>query len=192
MVYALAGLLVLQLLGEALAQWLSLPLPGPLIGMLLLFAYLIQRGGVPAAMQECANGLLRALMLLFIPAVTGVMLYFERVGQEWLAIFAASIGGAAVTMAVTAFTLRLMLRLTGGRNHEGRDVRDLGLPGGLAAAVVDLDGARVPRRLRLYQRSGFNPVVNPVLIAVVVIIGVLLATGRRTRLTSKARSSFTS
>jgi holin-like protein len=118
MLYAFAGLLVLQLIGEALAQSLSLPLPGPLIGMLLLFGFLLQRGSVPAALQECTNGLLRNLMLLFIPAVTGVMLYFERVGQEWHAIFGASIAGAAVTMVVTVFTLRLMLRLTGGAQGE--------------------------------------------------------------------------
>lgn len=114
MLHAFAALLVLQLLGEALTQSLDLPLPGPLLGMLLLFGALLWRGAVPAGMQEAATALVRNLMLLFIPAVTGVMLYFERVGQEWLAIFGASIAGAAVTMVVTAFTLRLMIKLTGG------------------------------------------------------------------------------
>ena len=106
MVPAFALLLVFQLVGEVLVQALGLPLPGPLVGMLLLFAALLLRGGLPP-------GLLSHLMLLFIPAVTGVMMYFDRIGREWLPFLAACLLGAALTMAVTAFTLRWMLRLTG-------------------------------------------------------------------------------
>ncbi len=40
MLYAVTALFVFQLLGQALTQWLQLPLPGPLIGMLMLFAAL--------------------------------------------------------------------------------------------------------------------------------------------------------
>lgn len=113
MVPAFALLLVFQLIGEVAVQLLPLPLPGPLVGMLLLFATLVLRGVLPPALGEAANALLGHLMLLFIPAVTGVMMYFERIGQEWLPFFAACILGAAVTLAVTALTLRWMLKLTG-------------------------------------------------------------------------------
>lgn len=94
-------------------QWLGLPIPGPLVGMLLLFVVLLVRGSVPEALNETSGHLLRNLMLLFIPAVTGVMLHFERVGREWLPFLAAGIVGAAFTMAVTALTLRWMIRITG-------------------------------------------------------------------------------
>ena len=113
MVPAFALLLVFQLIGEVAVQLLALPLPGPLVGMLLLFAALVVRGALPPSLGEAANALLGHLMLLFIPAVTGVMMYFERIGQEWLPFFAACILGAAVTLAVTALTLRWMLRATG-------------------------------------------------------------------------------
>jgi len=110
MIYGFAALLVFQLIGEGLAQALRLPLPGPLIGMLLLFAALVVRGRAPESVRDSANGLLQHMMLLFIPAVAGVMLHFHRVGQEWLPFVAAGIGGAAVTLVVTALTLRFMLR----------------------------------------------------------------------------------
>lgn len=113
MLYAITTLFLCQLAGELLVQWLGLPIPGPLIGMLLLFVALLVRGGVPEALSETSGHLLRNLMLLFIPAVTGVMLHFERVGREWLPFLAAGIVGAAFTMAVTALTLRWMIRITG-------------------------------------------------------------------------------
>lgn len=112
MIQGFAALLILQLVGEVLVQSLSLPLPGPLIGMLLLFAALVVRGSVPQTLKLAADGLLQHLMLLFIPAVAGVMMLFERVGQEWLALLVASVGGAALTMVVTALALRMMLRRT--------------------------------------------------------------------------------
>jgi holin-like protein len=114
MLTAFAALLVLQLIGEVLVQSLGLPVPGPLIGMLLLFAALMLRGGVPDDLRALADSLLQNMMLLFIPAVAGVMMLFERVGQEWLPFVAACIGGAAVTLAVTALTLQWMLRRTKG------------------------------------------------------------------------------
>jgi len=113
MLYAITTLFLCQLAGELLVQWLSLPIPGPLIGMLLLFVALLVRGAVPEALSETSGHLLRNLMLLFIPAVTGVMLHFERVGREWLPFLAAGIVGAAFTMTVTALTLRWMIRITG-------------------------------------------------------------------------------
>lgn len=119
MVHAFAVLLVCQLIGEVGVQVFGLPIPGPLLGMLVLFAGLLARGELPDALRDGANALLRHLMLLFIPAVTGVMLYFDRVAREWLPFAAACIVGAALTIGVTALTLRWMLRVTGTpRDHE--------------------------------------------------------------------------
>lgn len=109
MLNGFTALLFFQLVGEVLVQWLRLPLPGPLIGMLLLFAALVLRGHVPEELREASSGLLQHLMLLFIPAVSGVMIHFERIGQEWLAFLLAGIGGTAITLVVTAFTLRFLL-----------------------------------------------------------------------------------
>jgi putative effector of murein hydrolase LrgA (UPF0299 family) len=117
-VHAFALLLVFQLVGEVAVQALALPLPGPLVGMLLLFAALVLRGELPTAMADVARALLSHLMLLFIPAVTGVMMYFDRIGREWLPFFAACLLGAALTLAVAAFTLRWMLRVTGATSES--------------------------------------------------------------------------
>lgn len=110
MLYAFAALFTFQLLGEALVRILGLPLPGALMGMLLLLGAIAALGRVPEALERTAGGLLQNMMLLFIPAIVGVMLHFERIAREWLPFLAASIGGAAVTLVVTACTLRWLLR----------------------------------------------------------------------------------
>lgn len=111
MIYAIATLFVFQLMGEIAVQWLGLPLPGPLAGMLLLFAALLLYGHVPEALGRTSGTLLQHMMLLFIPAVTGVMMHFGRVASEWRPFLVACVGGVAVTLVVTAFTLRWMLKL---------------------------------------------------------------------------------
>lgn len=124
MIEAFALILVLQLAGEAIVQALGLPLPGPLVGMLLLFAGLVWRGEVPDGLKETAAALHRHLMLLFIPAVAGVMMLFDRSGREWLALLVGGIGGAAITLVVTALTLRWMLRRSGGEPGADADRDD--------------------------------------------------------------------
>jgi len=109
MLRALTWLLLFQLVGEVTVQGCKLPLPGPVVGMLVLFAVLVMRGGVPDNLRATSDTLLHHLMLLLVPATTGVMSHFTRVGDAWLPLLLAGVGGAAVTMAVTALTLRLLL-----------------------------------------------------------------------------------
>ena len=52
MVETFLVLIGLQLLGEWLARWLHIPVPGPVLGMLLLFVGLCLRRGVPTALQH--------------------------------------------------------------------------------------------------------------------------------------------
>ncbi|MDD0811417.1 CidA/LrgA family protein [Curvibacter sp. RS43] len=113
MIHGLATLFLLQLLGEALVFALHLPVPGPLLGMVLLAAFLVWRGHVPEGLGQAAGGLLQNLMLLFIPAVTGVMMHWGRVAQEWQPFLVACVAGVAITLLVTAFTLRWLLRRSG-------------------------------------------------------------------------------
>ncbi|MDD2712404.1 MAG: CidA/LrgA family protein [Simplicispira sp.] len=110
MIYALTALLVFQFTGELAVRALGLPLPGALVGMLLLFAALLRLGRVPEALGRTTGTLLQHMMLLFIPAIAGVMLHFDRVAREWQPFLVASVVGAAVTLVVTALTLKWLLR----------------------------------------------------------------------------------
>jgi holin-like protein len=110
MLGALTLLLVFQLIGEVLAQLFALPIPGPVIGMALLFVALALRGGPSDELRDTAQNLLQHLSLLFVPAGVGVMLHFHRIGDEWLPLAASLVGSTVLTIAVTALVLRALSR----------------------------------------------------------------------------------
>lgn len=121
MIAALTWLLLYQLTGEILAHVLVLPVPGPVIGMALLFVTLVIRGHgerpIPKALQQTASTLLQHLSLLFVPAGTGVMLYLQLIVDEWLPISIALIVSTLGAMTVTALILRAMTRQKSGAHH---------------------------------------------------------------------------
>ena len=109
MLSALPQLLIFQLIGEVFARWLALPVPGPVIGMLLLFAALVLRGGADKELQTTSQTLLQHLSLLFVPAGTGVMLHLHRVADEWVALLASLLISTLATLIVTALVMKLCL-----------------------------------------------------------------------------------
>ena len=110
MIPAIASLLMFQLIGELIVHWTGLPLPGPLVGMMLLLAGLVLMGRVPLALESATGFLFRDMMLLFIPIIAGVIMHLDHVRSEWLPFLAACIAGTAITIIVTALTLQFMLR----------------------------------------------------------------------------------
>lgn len=108
MLAALTLLLLFQLAGEAIVLFFALPVPGPVIGMGLLFAALALRGGPSRELRGTAQNLLQHLSLLFVPAGVGVMLHIERIADEWLPIVAALLFSTFVTIVVAALVLRAL------------------------------------------------------------------------------------
>jgi len=108
MLGAFTVLLVYQLVGEVLVMITGLPVPGPVIGMLLLFLTLLARGSVPAWLRDTCQGLLSHLSLLFVPAGVGVMLHFKRLGAEWLPIVVALVASTVITIGVTALVMKAL------------------------------------------------------------------------------------
>lgn len=107
MIGAITQLLLFQLAGEVVARGLELPVPGPVLGMAFLFAFLVLRGGAGAELAGTSEGLLRHLSLLFVPAGTGIIVHVHRVAAEWLPIVVALVVSTAATLAVTALAVRL-------------------------------------------------------------------------------------
>ena len=111
MILALLTLLSYQLVGEVVVRAAHLPLPGPVLGMLLLFVTLLLRGGVPRDLGEVSSGLLAHLSLLFVPAGVGVVRYLPLLRDEGLALGAVLVLSTLLTLAVTGAVFYLALKV---------------------------------------------------------------------------------
>jgi holin-like protein len=121
MLATFATLLVFQCLGEGMTFALDLPIPGPVVGMLLLFAALLLSPALLERIEATGNELLRHLSLLFVPAGVGIVVSAATVRGHWLAVIVSVIASTVLTLAATAAAMRLAAPR---RPEAGRDVDD--------------------------------------------------------------------
>ena len=112
MIHALALILCCQLMGEAMARVLALPVPGPVLGMAALFALMLASRRLAEAVRPVGEGILRHLSLLFVPAGVGVVGHLRLLGDTALAIGVALVGSTVLAIAVGALVFRGVARLT--------------------------------------------------------------------------------
>jgi holin-like protein len=111
MIIGLTVILLCQLLGEVVARGFGWPVPGPVLGMVFLLAFLSLRDRIRKRVPEfgktldsTGKGLLAHLSLLFIPA---------SVGEK-------SLASTLITLVVTVVTFVVVSRL-GGSSMETAD-----------------------------------------------------------------------
>lgn len=108
----LALILACQLIGETITVATDIPVPGPVIGMSILFTGLLIRRGLPDGLERAGGGLLRHLALLFVPAGVGVMLHVPRLADEWWPVLLAIVPGTLIAIAITALVMQWLGRGT--------------------------------------------------------------------------------
>jgi holin-like protein len=106
----LAVLLVFQLAGEAVVPLLPIPIPGPVVGMALLWIALLVGVVKLEWVKGAADALLSRLGLFFVPAGVGVMAHTALLRREWLPIAAAIAVSTVAVLAVTGWTERWVAR----------------------------------------------------------------------------------
>lgn len=124
MIGSICILLTCQLLGEAAARLFNLPVPGPLVGMAILFAGLIvyhqtgklNQNSKTTALDNTANVILTNLSLLFVPAAVGIMQHLPIIKSHGLALGIAIIGSTLLTLIVSVLVFRAVS--SGGENAE--------------------------------------------------------------------------
>lgn len=113
MIQALALLLLFQLGGEATSRALTLPIPGPVLGMVALTIALALSPKLLALMRPLAEGILSHLSLLFVPAGVGVIGHLTELGTMGPGLAVAIIVSTAAAIAIGALTFTAVARLTG-------------------------------------------------------------------------------
>ena len=126
MLRAIAVLLICQLAGEAAARALGLPVPGPVLGLIILLAGLGAAAGrglvTPEQIERTelgkfAGALLGTIGLLFVPAGVGVVQQLDRLAAHGPALLASLVGSTVLALLVTVLVFRAVRRLSG--EHDG-------------------------------------------------------------------------
>jgi holin-like protein len=110
----IAALLLLSEAGYAFVGALQLPVPGNLVGMLLLFA-LLTAGVIRLEwVEDGASLLVRHLAFFFIPIAVGLMTFGNLFVRHGVAIVVTLIVSAAIGLCVAGWTSQGLSRWRGG------------------------------------------------------------------------------
>lgn len=123
----LAVLIVCRLLGETLRLVLQLPVPGAVVGMLILAAALVARAptaagtGRDTSLDRTAEALIGRMGLLFVPAGAGVVAEAALLREAWLPLAAGLIGSTVLSLIVTGLVMHRTARAPHGTAATSRD-----------------------------------------------------------------------
>jgi holin-like protein len=103
MIPGLAILFCFLAAGEQAGRLAGIPVPGSVLGMLLLAAAL--RLGLLQAqsVQAAADALLDNLSLLFVPAGVGLMLYLDLPARDWWSLLAGLVPSTFLVLAAVGW-----------------------------------------------------------------------------------------
>jgi putative effector of murein hydrolase LrgA (UPF0299 family) len=129
MIASLSLILLCQLAGEVFVRGLGLPMPGPVIGLMLLLVLLLARDRFDVlargplqgeGVESASRGLLANLSLLFVPAGVGVVQKLDLVAEHGIAFVGVLAISVMVTLLVTVATFLVASRLLAGdgSRHE--------------------------------------------------------------------------
>lgn len=103
-------LLLFQCLGEVIKAFFSLNIPGPVIGMVLLFITLCLRAKVPGAVIKTSQTLIPLLALMFLPAAAGLFFLGREFKDQWGAVLAAVVVGSILSLIFNGLMMKWLLR----------------------------------------------------------------------------------
>lgn len=96
--------------GVAASKWLHIPLPGNLVGMLLLTLALCMGWVKMDWVEQAGSFLIRHMLLFFVPIIVGVASYLNVFTQNPLPIVLSMILGPLLVMLVTGVVVQGYLK----------------------------------------------------------------------------------
>lgn len=107
MIDGLVQIFIWQGIGELVSKFLLPQIPGPVIGLILLVAFLAIKGEVNPELGKVADTFRQHLALLFVPASVGVILFLPELKEHALAVGTALTISVILAIAVTGLVLKL-------------------------------------------------------------------------------------
>ncbi len=105
-----AFLLLIVFTGEVLSKIFLLPLPGSILGLLLLLVLFLIKWIKLEQIEELSTFLMSHLALFFVPAGVGLITVMGLLKETWFMLLAISVITTTVVLAVTALVVQLIRR----------------------------------------------------------------------------------
>lgn len=105
MLSAITLILVFQVIGELISRITGIPVPGSVLGMLLMLIAFFIKDDLIDTIRPTGGVLLSNLSLLFVPAGVGIMRHGQRFMDEGVGIIAVILISTVIAMLVTAYTI---------------------------------------------------------------------------------------
>jgi holin-like protein len=106
----IALLTLFFLTGNLISKYLHLPIPGGIVGMIILFIMLQLKIIKLEWIERGTSWLLAELILFFIPAAVGVINYQQALGSQWGRILAVIVLSSLTVMIFTGLTAQIIAK----------------------------------------------------------------------------------
>lgn len=101
-------ILAICVLGEALNKFLGVPIPGNVLGMIILLIGLITKVIKLSYIEEVSEFLLKHLAFFFVPAGVGIISSLSILQGSWISILAIVVITTVLVTVVTGLTVQLI------------------------------------------------------------------------------------
>ncbi|WP_246139113.1 CidA/LrgA family protein [Gelidibacter salicanalis] len=97
-------------LGELINYALDIPIPGNILGMLLIFIALKLNIIQLKTLKPASDLLLKYMVLFFVPYGVGLMSYYDFIESYWVILSVAAVFTTLITLYITAIIQQKMER----------------------------------------------------------------------------------
>ncbi|WP_300345049.1 CidA/LrgA family protein [Fusobacterium sp.] len=108
-------LLSINFLGILIQKTFNLPLPGTIIGMLILFILLYKKILTEKTIGNVCDFFIKIMVLLFLPPIVDLIENFDLLRVGFLKIIFLLVVTTAITMVVTGKTVEYLIRMKEGK-----------------------------------------------------------------------------
>lgn len=112
-------ILLIYFLGELISKTLNLPIPGNILGMVLLLMLLCTKVLKLSSIEKVANFLLDNLAFFFIPSGVGIISSLSVLQTTWHKLLTICILSTAIVIIVTGYITQILKKYINRRlKHE--------------------------------------------------------------------------
>jgi len=95
--------------GILLSQFLSLPIPGTIVGMFILLVLLITKFLKVKNIEKTTNFILGSMLFLFLPPAVKLLNYIEVLKSSFFRVVLLIVLTTVITMAITGLTVNFLI-----------------------------------------------------------------------------------